>query len=159
MNKVTADRIKKFEFEIIKRVSDFRIKKNLTKQKLADALGISMYLLNKLVLHPNSSRLSVFKKVTAGLGLKLTVKWTEIQNEEIKMQKFNAKVKVSKVDQRRYVLSDPKNLAILQRIYKLEECQLSKEDKKLILFIRTQLKRDWQTPVIVFLNKLLKKYN
>ena len=75
------------------------------------------------------------------------------------MQKFNAKMKVSKVDQRRYVLSDQKNLAILQMIYQLEEHQLSKEDKKLILFIRTQLKRDWQTPVIVFLNKLLKKYN
>ena len=74
MNKVTTGAIKKFEFEILRRVSDFRIKKNLTKQKLADALGISMYLLNKLVLHPNSSRLSVFKKVTAGLGLKLTVK-------------------------------------------------------------------------------------
>ena len=75
------------------------------------------------------------------------------------MQKFNAKMKVSKVDQQRYVLSDPKNLSILQRIYQLEEHQLSPEDKKLILFIRTQLKRDWQTPVIVFLNKLLKKYN
>ena len=75
------------------------------------------------------------------------------------MQKFNAKMKVSKVDQRRYILSDPKNLAILQMIYQLEEHQLSKEDKKLILFIRTQLKRDWQTSVIVFLNKLLKKYN
>ena len=75
------------------------------------------------------------------------------------MQKFNAKMKVSKVDQRRYVLSDQKNLAILQMIYQLEEHQFSKEDKKLILFIRTQLKRDWQTSVIVFLNKLLKKYN
>ena len=73
MTKVTTDRIKKFEFEVLKRISDFRTKKNLTKQKLADALGISMYLLNKLMLHPNNSRLSVFKRVTAGLGLKMAV--------------------------------------------------------------------------------------
>jgi len=74
MNQITREKIKSFESGIIKKVLDFRIRKNLTKQKLADVFGISMYLLNKLVTNPNNSRLSVFKKVTMGLGLKLSVK-------------------------------------------------------------------------------------
>ena len=74
------------------------------------------------------------------------------------MQKHNVKVKIKKTDRSKYVLSDPLNLLILQKVYQLKTRKLSKEDKKLISFIRTQLKRDWQTPVIVFLNKLLRKY-
>lgn len=74
------------------------------------------------------------------------------------MQNDNSKFKIKAQDRRQYILSDPKNLLILQKVYQLEDCKLSEEDRKLILFVRTQLKRDWQTPVIVFLNKLLKKY-
>jgi hypothetical protein len=72
--------------------------------------------------------------------------------------KIEEKFKIRRADSRKYVLSDQKNLLILQKVYQLEEPKLSKEDKNLIFFIRTQLKRDWQTPVIAFLNKMLKKY-
>ena len=74
------------------------------------------------------------------------------------MKNDNLKFKIKPADDRRYVLSDPQNLQILTKVYQLEGYKLSQEDKKLIQFVRTQLKRDWQTPVIVFLNKLLKKY-
>ena len=74
------------------------------------------------------------------------------------MQNDSSKFKIKAKDRRRYVLSDPKNLSILGKIYQLEEQKLSAEDRKSLLFIRTQLKRDWQTPVMVFLNKLLRKY-
>lgn len=72
MNKVAKE--EDFESDIIKRISDFRIKKDLTKQELANTFGVSIYLLNKLLIHPNESRLSVWRKVTVGLGLKLSVK-------------------------------------------------------------------------------------
>ncbi len=74
MNKIAKEKAKRFELGIIKRVLDYRSKKDLTKQELASAFGISMYLLNKLILNPDNSRLSVWKKVTAELGLKLSVK-------------------------------------------------------------------------------------
>ena len=72
MNKIKRE--KRFELGIIEKMLNYRIKKNLTKQELANAFGISKYLLNKLILDPDHSRLSVFKKVIAGLGLKLLVK-------------------------------------------------------------------------------------
>ena len=74
MNKIKKGKMKKFEFGIIKRMLEYKMKNDLTKQELAGAFDISIYLLNKLMLDPNHSRLSVFKKVTAGLGLKLMVK-------------------------------------------------------------------------------------
>lgn len=74
MNKILIEKTKRFELGIIRRILDYRTRQNLTKRGLADALGISLYLLNKLMLDPDHSRLSVFKKVTHGLGLKITVK-------------------------------------------------------------------------------------
>ena len=63
-----------FEFGIIKKLLDYRIKKNLNQQELAYKFGISKYLLDKFMLDPDSSRLSAIQKITQGLGLKLTVK-------------------------------------------------------------------------------------
>ena len=63
-----------FEFGIIKKLLDYRIKKKLNQQELAYKLGISKYLLNKFMLDPDNSRLSAIQKITNGLGLKLTVK-------------------------------------------------------------------------------------
>ena len=63
-----------FEFGIVKKILDYRIKKNLNQQECAYKLGISKYLLNKFMLDPDNSRLSAIQKITQGLGLKLTVK-------------------------------------------------------------------------------------
>ncbi|HEY4512642.1 MAG TPA: hypothetical protein VJH63_03195 [Candidatus Paceibacterota bacterium] len=64
----------KFEFDIIRRMMDFKIKNNLSRKDFSKKLGASTYLLDKLMMEPENSRLSVLKKVTNGLGLKLTVK-------------------------------------------------------------------------------------
>lgn len=63
-----------FEFDIIKALLDYRIKKGLGQKELADTLKISHYSLNKFMHDPDTSRLSFLKKVTVGLGLKLSVK-------------------------------------------------------------------------------------
>ena len=64
----------RFEFDIIKKLLDWRIRKNLNQQELAYRLGISKYLLNKFMLDPDNSRLSAIQKITQKLGLKLMVK-------------------------------------------------------------------------------------
>ena len=63
-----------FESGIIKKLLDWKIRKNLNQHELAYKLEISEYLLNKFMLDPDNSRLSAIQKITQGLGLKLTVK-------------------------------------------------------------------------------------
>lgn len=65
---------------------------------------------------------------------------------------------VSKEEKRKYVLADKQDYEILDKIHQLEKLPLSPEDKEFINFIRTQLEKDWRTPILESLNKLLKKY-
>ena len=66
--------------------------------------------------------------------------------------------KPTKYERKKYVLSDKKDLIILQKIKFLEKKKLCKEDKETLKLIRTQLEKNWRTPLIKYLNKLSKKY-
>ena len=67
-------------------------------------------------------------------------------------------IKVTKFERKNYVLKDKKNLIILKKIKEIEKHKLNSKDKEVIKLARTQLKKDWQTPLINYLNKLLIKY-
>ena len=67
-------------------------------------------------------------------------------------------MKLSAYEKRNYLMPDKKDFLILSKIKKLEQKKLSKTDKDTIKLIRTQLKKDWRTPLIKYLNKLAKKY-
>ncbi|MBI4121273.1 MAG: hypothetical protein HY457_03390 [Parcubacteria group bacterium] len=67
--------------------------------------------------------------------------------------------KVTQKDKKRYVLTEKEDYIILEKIYELEKSKLSSEDKELVTLIRTQLERGWRTPLVTFLDKLLKKYS
>jgi len=61
-------------------------------------------------------------------------------------------------DNKKYLLLENRDYEILEKIYKLENKALSPEDKKIVSFLRTQLEKDWRTPLVKFLDKLLKRY-
>lgn len=65
---------------------------------------------------------------------------------------------VRKADSEKYVLKDPIDFVILSKIYELEAKNLTETDKIFITLIRTQLEHDWRTPLLSFLDELLKKY-
>jgi hypothetical protein len=77
---------------------------------------------------------------------------------EERKEQLTRKFDVSVEEQERYVLSTDSDYEILGKIHKLEKKPLSKEDKNLVQFIRTQLEEDWRSPIIKVLNKLLGKY-
>ena len=62
-------------------------------------------------------------------------------------------------DRKRYILSTDQDYQILGRIYELERKKLSDKDEALVKLVRTQLEHHWRTPILRFLNQLLKKYN
>ncbi len=70
-------------------------------------------------------------------------------------QKFSVKPQ----DRKRYILSTDEDYLILGKIYELERKKLSDKDKALVKLVRTQLEHHWRTPIIRFLNRLLKKYS
>lgn len=67
-------------------------------------------------------------------------------------------MKITNYEKKNYVLNSEENLKILSIIKKLEKRGLNKKDKEILKLSRTQLKKDWQTPLITYLNKLTKKY-
>lgn len=66
--------------------------------------------------------------------------------------------KLTKYEKKNYILVNKKSQTILTKIKELEKHKLNTKDKKIVKLIRTQLKRDWETPLITYLNKLLRKY-
>ena len=73
-------------------------------------------------------------------------------------KKLTKKFKIISKDKERYVLSTDQDYEILGKIKQLEKQKLSNEDKKLVKFIRTQLKNDWRTPIMKLLDSILRKY-
>ena len=63
-----------FEFQIIKALIRARIQKKLTQRKLARTIGVAQSALARFESGRVNPTLSFLKKVTQGLGLKLTVK-------------------------------------------------------------------------------------
>ena len=68
-------------------------------------------------------------------------------------------LKITQQDRKRYVLQEERDYKILEIIYILEGCKLSREDKKMLKLIRTQLEDDWRKPLLIFLEKFCKKYH
>ena len=58
----------------------------------------------------------------------------------------------------KYVLKTKRDLKILNLSDNLLKIKLSKSDKDLVLFIKTQLEKDWRKHLINRLSKILKKY-
>ncbi|MBN2330790.1 MAG: hypothetical protein JXC85_03165 [Candidatus Aenigmarchaeota archaeon] len=74
------------------------------------------------------------------------------------MKKSKENVTLSTEEKRKYPMPTERDYEILSKIKKLEKLRLTKEDRELVNFIRTQLEDDWRTPLIRALNKLLRKY-
>ena len=60
---------------------------------------------------------------------------------------------ITKYEKENYLLSEEKDFIILNKIKKLEGRKLNNQDKEIIKLIRTQLKEDWRSPLINYLNK------
>ncbi len=73
-------------------------------------------------------------------------------------KKLTRKTKISKFEKKKYVLSINEDYEILAKIKKLEKMKLSKEEKIILKFIKSQLEHDWRRPLIKFLDNMLKKY-
>ncbi len=67
-------------------------------------------------------------------------------------------LKLTKYEKKNYILANKKSQTILTKVKELEKYKLNAKDKEIIKLIRTQLKRDWETPLITYLDKLLRKY-
>ncbi len=67
-------------------------------------------------------------------------------------------MKLNDYEKRNYVLNDERDLVILGKIKEIERYDIKKEEKEIIKLIRTQLKSDWRTPLIKYLDKLIVKY-
>lgn len=67
-------------------------------------------------------------------------------------------MKLTKTEQRKYVMSTNEDYEILKKIKQLEKLKLTKEEKMLIWLIKTQLESKWRRYLLQTLNKLLKKY-
>lgn len=90
-------------------------------------------------------------------------KATQNDREYLKMLKkrwlkLTKEFPVKSQDRERYILSTDQDYEILGKIYKLERRKLSDKDKTLVKLVRTQLEHHWRTPILKFLNGLLKRY-
>jgi hypothetical protein len=64
---------------------------------------------------------------------------------------------ITKADKKKYALVTKLDSEILIRIKKLEKKKLSKEDKRMLKFIKTQLEYNWRKPLVKELEKIEKK--
>ncbi len=72
--------------------------------------------------------------------------------------KLTKTFKVKSNDRKKYILSSDQDYEILGKVYKLESKKLSEKDRALVKLVRTQLEPHWRTPVLKFLEQLVKKY-
>ncbi len=57
-----------------------------------------------------------------------------------------------------YFLNDKKDLVILSKIKHLESLKLRRNDEEVVKLIKSQLKKDWRTPLISYRNYKLRRY-
>lgn len=95
-------------------------------------------------------------------GEKLREMLTKDKNYQLllkeRKQKLTQRFKITSSEKKKYVLSTDEDFEILNKCKTLEKLKLTPEDKRLVKLIKTQLKDDWRTPLIITLNQLLKKY-
>lgn len=68
------------------------------------------------------------------------------------------KLKVTRSEKGKYILSTKLDYEILEKCKQLEKLSLDSNDKAFVKFARTQLEKDWRTPLLKKLNDTLKKY-
>jgi len=66
--------------------------------------------------------------------------------------------KIMPKDEKKYVLKERVDTEILLKCKTLENAGLTKEDRALVEFIKTQLEDDWRTPLLEKTDELIKKY-
>ena len=59
----------------------------------------------------------------------------------------------------KYILKEKRDFEILEKCKELEKKKLTKDDKLLVRFLKTQLEDNWRKPLLKVLNGLLKKYS
>ena len=68
------------------------------------------------------------------------------------------KFEVTRSEKRKYVLSIKLDYEILEKCKQLEKLSLDNNDKAFVRFARTQLEKDWRTPLLKKLNDIFRKY-
>lgn len=58
---------------------------------------------------------------------------------------------------REYLIDEPRDKEILEKVKQLEQKKLNKSDKELVALIKTQIEDDWRKYLIEKLNLLLGK--
>jgi hypothetical protein len=66
--------------------------------------------------------------------------------------------KIIKEGNKRYLITEKRDIIILNKIKQLERKKLEGQDKEKLKFIKTQMEADWRKYLINCLDKLLKKY-
>ncbi len=65
--------------------------------------------------------------------------------------------KATTTEKKKYVLPTKTDFEILAKCKQLEKLSLTKRDKFLVKFIKTQLEKDWRKPLLRELNRLLRR--
>ncbi len=67
-------------------------------------------------------------------------------------------MKLSPEERKRYILPTEKDSEILEKIKDAEGLpDLSGREKMILEFLKTQLEKDWRTPIITFLEKFKRR--
>jgi hypothetical protein len=66
-------------------------------------------------------------------------------------------MKLNEFEKRNYVFKEKDDFVILSKIKRLEEKRLQPTEKEMVKLARSQLKRNWRTPLIRFLDKMMEK--
>ena len=74
------------------------------------------------------------------------------------MEKSTKKFEVTPAEKKKYLLPTNTDFEILAKCKQLEKLNLTKEDKSLVGFIKTQLEADWRKPLLEKLEQIFKKY-
>ncbi|NQV08366.1 hypothetical protein HQ529_00775 [Candidatus Woesearchaeota archaeon] len=75
-----------------------------------------------------------------------------------KKQRLTKRFRITSQEKKKYVMATDSDFEILGKCKQLEKLRLTKEDRSLVKLLKTQLEDDWRTPLIKFINKLMKKY-
>ncbi|MFH1638167.1 MAG: hypothetical protein ABIB71_07105 [Candidatus Woesearchaeota archaeon] len=82
--------------------------------------------------------------------------WIKLYHE--RQQKLTKKIPLTKLEQKKYVMSINEDYEILRKVKQLEKLKLTKQDKFSVWLIKTQMEFDWRKHLIQTLDKILRKY-
>ena len=83
--------------------------------------------------------------------------WIKLYKE--RQKNLTRRFPLTKIEQRKYVMSTNEDYGILKTVKQLEKLKLTKDEKSLIWLIKTQLEFDWRKYLIQTLNQLIKKHS